>query len=154
MPTIDTKEWDKMPPSLSNALFKLMEQGTKFCQWVNPTAFCDKERTKIATNVLNARLGHPGAGVTSRFEFVYVVLTLNTKLNKHIDMLNDHRPGYNHCVVYSFYELIADVTHRVSIIMTTRCTVGSVIAQIFDEEPKRSILQTMSAGRKLWREWC
>ena len=153
MPTIDTKDWENMPPSLSNDLFKLMEQATKFCQWVNPAAFTDEDRTQIATNVLNARLGHPGAGVTSRFEFVHVVLTLNTKLNKHIDMLNDHRPGYNHCVVYSFYESIDDVTYRVSIVMTTRYTVGSVIAQIFGEEPKRSILQNILAGRKRRREW-
>ena len=127
-----------MPQSLSNALFKLMEQGTNFYQWVNPTAFCDEEHTQIATNVLNARLGHPGTSVTSRFECVHIVLTHNTKLNKHIDMLNDHRPGYNYCAVYTFYESTDEATYRVSITMATRYSVGAAISKIFAEEPPAS----------------
>ena len=130
MPTINTKEWHKMPLSFSNSLYLLMEKGTKHCQWLNPTAFQDEDRTHISTGVFNTQLGFARPSVESRFEFFHVVLTHNTKLNKLIDIGNGHRPRYNHCVMHSFYVLIESVTYRVSIIITIWYTIGAVMDQI------------------------
>ena len=49
---------------------------------------------------------------------------MNTKLRKHIDGKNDHREGYNMCVVYSYYCTMNDLEYKVSIIMCTQNDVG------------------------------
>ena len=61
---------------------------------------------------------------TSKFEYFHFVLTPNTILQKHIDRMNDARPGYNCCIVYSFFQQVEDLEYRVSVIMTVRNTVG------------------------------
>ena len=58
-----------MPLSFSNSLYLLMEKGTKHCQWLNPTAFQDEDRTHISTGVFNTQLGFARPSVESRFEF-------------------------------------------------------------------------------------
>ncbi len=62
---------------------------------------------------------------TSLFEFFDVIMTRNTTLQKHTDPKNDHRKGYNVCTVYSYVVNLDGVDYKVSIIMTTRTTVGS-----------------------------
>ena len=105
MPTINLVQWNNIPDDLKKDIFVLMEHATKFCQQIKHTAFRDVDRTRIAATVLNTKLGHSGSPSKSCFEFIHIVVTHNTKLNKHVDMKNDHRPGYNHCVVYSFLSL-------------------------------------------------
>ena len=61
------------------------------------------------------------------FEYYDILLSRNTVLLKHIDSKNDHRPGYNFCVVYSFFQVIEKLEYNVSIIMTTRSDVGAAI---------------------------
>ena len=61
------------------------------------------------------------------FEYFDILLSRNTVLLKHIDSKNDHRPGYNFCVVYSFFQVIEKLEHRVYIIMTTRSAVRAAM---------------------------
>ena len=77
--------------------------------------FPNKLRTRIFARKLNDQLGFPTS--TSKFEYY-------TILQKHIDRMNDARPGYNFCVVYSFFQQVEELEYLVSVIMTVRNTVG------------------------------
>ena len=67
---------------------------------------------------------------TMQFEYYDIVITRNTVLPKHIDQKNDHRVGYNFCAVYSYYHIIDGLEYKVSIIMTTRTTLGSALTKL------------------------
>jgi hypothetical protein len=62
-------------------------------------------------------MGYPDA--KAKFEYYDMVISRNTTLPKHIDGKNDHRLGYNHCVVYTFYHELEGIEYKASIIMTT-----------------------------------
>ena len=53
-------------------------------------------------------------------------------LPKHIDSKNDHRSGYNLCTIYSYYQAIDGLEYKVSVIVTTRSSVGAA----FDKAQK------------------
>ena len=89
----------------------------------HPNAFPDKYRNEQFAGRLNALMGFPKS--RAKFEYYDIILSRNTVLHKHCDTKNDHRVGYNHCVVYSFFHSISNKCYRVSIIMTTRTSVGA-----------------------------
>ena len=74
---------------------------------------------------MNTQLGFPLS--TNQFEFVDIVVSRNTVLMKHIDHKNDHRKDYNQCVVYSFHQIVDVIAYKVSVIMTSRSTVGAAL---------------------------
>ena len=80
---------------------------------------------KQCSTKLNDEMGFPKA--TMEFEYYDIVITRNVKLPKHIDQSNDHRDGYNYCVVYSFFHVVKNEEYKLSIIMTSRLTVGAAI---------------------------
>ena len=41
-----------------------------------------------------------------------------------------YRKGYEHCCVYSYVRTVKGVVYKVSVIMTTRCAVGSAMETI------------------------
>ena len=109
--------------SLRKKLFCLFESAQKFAvRKYRGRCFPNKLHTWIFARRLNAQLGFPTS--TSKFEYFHFVLTRNTILQKHIDRMNDARPGYNFCVVYSFFQQVEELEYRVSVIMTVRNTVG------------------------------
>ena len=132
LPTINVKDFTYMKPSLQQSVLLLMETATRYVKVLDSLAFSDHERTAAATVPFNDVLGFPQS--ISCFEYVHIVLTRNTRLNKHIDTKNDHRSGYNHTVVYCFYQVIHCVTYRVSVIMTTCYTVGAALEKIAAEK--------------------
>jgi len=69
---------------------------------------------------LNIALGVPHS--RSKFEYYDIVLSCNLVLLNHLDTKNDHRKRENICVVYSFYQFIASIQYKISIIMTTTKT--------------------------------
>ena len=79
-------------------------------------------------NFSGEKIGFPNASF--KFEYIDIVLSLNTILPKHIDSKNDHRKGYNHCTVYSFYQVVDELEYKVSVIMTTRLTVGAAFEKV------------------------
>ncbi len=72
---------------------------------------------------------------SSKFEYVNIVLSHNTNIKDHIDWKNNHRTGYDICIVYSAYLTICSVEYRLSIIMTTRYTVGAALGKAVKKDP-------------------
>lgn len=125
MPTIDYKPFKKLPKSLRDDLITLFESGQRFALKHYDSPYNNPTRTEFFSKRMNRLLGYPTANF--RFEYIDIVLSRNTALPKHIDCKNDHRRGYNFCVVYSFYCTIAKLEYKVSVIMCTRNAVGAAI---------------------------
>ena len=93
-------------------------------------------RTQVFSKKFNHLLGYPSAKF--RFEYIDIVVSRNTALPKHIDSKNDHRDGYNLCVVYSFYCVIDSLEYKVSVIMCTRNDVGVALERALKHGEKSS----------------
>jgi len=130
MPTIEHLAFTTLPDSLKIQLTKLFESAQMFVDKCIPNAFPKGARTHHCTKTLNNALGIPHT--KSKFEYYDIVLSRNTVLPKHIDSKNDHRSGYNLCTVYSYYQAIDGLEYKVSVIMTTRSSVGAA----FDKAQK------------------
>ena len=124
MPTIKYEPFVKLPKSLKDELIILFECADNFVRRNMPGMFSNRKRFQCAKK-LNEVLGYPKAKM--RFEYYDIVITRNIVLPKHIDQKNDHRIGYNYCVVYSFYHCIEGLEYKVSVIMTSRCTIGAAL---------------------------
>ena len=72
---------------------------------------------------------------SSKFEYVHIVLSHNTKFKDHIDWKNDHWTWYDICIVFSAYLTIHSVKYRLSIIMNTGYTVGAELGKAVKEDP-------------------
>ena len=102
-----------------------MEEATKFAKKTNKQAFPDATRNNLYSKLMNASMGDLHS--SSLFEYVHIVLSHNVEIREHIDWKNDHRSGYNVCVVYSTFVTIQGLSYRLSIIMTTRTTIGAAL---------------------------
>ena len=122
MPSLNVKSFTSMSRSLKRQLMTVIESSQVFVEQHYKDSFPDHRRNTLFAGRLNSALGFPRS--RAKFEYYDIVLSRNTILRKHIDHKNDHRDGYNHCVVYSFFQEIDGVEYRVSIVMTTRSTVG------------------------------
>jgi len=123
LPRLNTVLFAALPKHLQNGLFHVMETGTKIAQHNFPNAFCDTFRTNLYASLLNTTLQFSKS--CNKFEYVDIVVSHNTVLPAHLDKNNDHRPGYNHTVVYSFQTKVNGKVCRVAIIMCTRTVVGA-----------------------------
>ena len=119
-----------MDPTIRSRLMILFELSSHFIQQHDKTVFCNLDRNNIFASRFNKLMGFEGS--LSNFEYIDLVLSRNTILRKHIDGKNDHRPGYNQCAVYSFYQHIDGLEFKVSIVMTTRTAIGAAFDQIAD----------------------
>lgn len=125
MPTICYLPFINLSVNLQKQLITLFESAQTFVERHTDSPFSDKNRTLIFSKLLNKKLGYPRARF--KFEYFDIVLSRNTVLPKHIDSKNDHRPGYNYCAVYSFFETVNGLEYKVSVIMCTRSSVGSAM---------------------------
>ena len=125
MPTLSINQFTILPKQLQEQLVQVFEAAQSFVESHYHNPFPNELRTKQCSKRLNIAMGYP----YGRFKFEYfdIVLSRNTILPKHIDSKNDHREGYNICAVYSFYQVIEGLEYRVSIIMTTRTTLGAAM---------------------------
>ena len=123
MPTISVQDFIELKFVLKDSLVQLFTLADEFLQRNIPEMCSNPTRIKFIEK-LNTELGHPNAKM--RFEYYDIALFRNMGLPKHIDQKNDHRKGYNHCVVYTFYHFLEGYEYKISIIMTTRCTIGAV----------------------------
>jgi hypothetical protein len=128
MPTINCEQFTAVPDHLKPQLVKIFDAGQMFIDNNLPDSFPNNARTRFASKLLRDTIGFPNASF--KFEYIDIVLSLNTILPKHIDSKNDHRKGYNHCTVYSFYQVIDELEYKVSVIMTTRLTVGAAFEKV------------------------
>ena len=107
-----------MPVSLKAGLFAVLEQATQLVRHKYPGAMSDSLCTKIFASLLNSRLGKPK--FCNRYEYGDVVLSYNTVFPSHVEEKNDHRPGYDHCAMYTFATCVFGYVCRVTVIMTSR----------------------------------
>ena len=128
MPTISYEPFLKMPIMVRKELRNIFECATQVLKIKMPTMLPKHNVRKACAMKLNAAMGLPSASM--EFEYYDIVLTRNVVLPKHIDRSNDHRKGYNYCVVYSFFHIINHLEYKVSIIMTSRVSVGAALAKL------------------------
>ena len=74
---------------------------------------------------MNRGMGFPLS--RSQFEYVHIVLSTNNELKEHLDFKNDHHVDYDVCIVYTSFITITTIECCLSIIMTTRTTVGAAL---------------------------
>ena len=125
MPTLDTKPFTNMPKHVQSGIIVVLEHATKYAYSTNTNAFSHSTRNDLFSKTMNASMGYVQS--TSKFEYVHIVLSHNKKLKDHIDWKNDHRHGYNLCIVLSSLINIDSKSFRLSIIMTTRTTIGAAL---------------------------
>ena len=106
----------------------VIEQSHQFLIEQFKGAYTDQLRDTNCSSRLNNVLGFPKSN--AKFEYYDVVLSSNLKLTSHIDSKNDHRPDFNHCVIYSFFAILDKVEYKVSIVMTSRYTIGAPIDKL------------------------
>ena len=124
MPTIfNLTHYRKCPDSLKVRILCVLEHATRLVRHKYPGSMSDNNRTKIFAKPLNTHLGKPNS--CNKFEYIDIVLSHNTVLPFHLDEKNDHRDGYDHCTVYTFASNVSGRVCRVSLIMTSRLTVGA-----------------------------
>ena len=128
MPTINCDQFLDVPENLKPQLVKIFDAGQQFVEENLPAPFPNKERTRFASKLLRQTIGFPEA--IFKFEYIDIVLSCNTILPKHIASKNDHQEGYNHCTVYSFHQVVDELEYKVSVIMTTRLTVGAAFENV------------------------
>merc|ERR1711862_790811 len=68
-----------------------------------------------------------GAKVIRHYDYVSMFRCLHycTHLINSQNKNNDHRHGYNHTAVHSFYDTYCARMYKVSMIFTTRCNIGA-----------------------------
>ena len=122
MPGVNVKQFSRMPTPLKEQTMILFELATKFTSLWNKDSFPNKSRNHLCAGHLNQAMGHPQSA--SLFEYFDIVVSRNAVLRKHCDVKNDHRKGYNVCCVYSYFQFVCGLEYKISIIMTTRTTLG------------------------------
>eukprot|EP00980_Cylindrotheca_fusiformis_P023887 scaffold11119_cov107-Cylindrotheca_fusiformis.AAC.1 len=132
MPTLNTTMLDLMlqeAPQVVEALAEILGFSQRclesFYQNDETRPFSNEFRSKTFGKDLHSHFFRDEAAASEgpSFDWEYIDITVKNcaDLPRHMDHKNDSRVGYNHCAVYSF---VID-GYRVSIIMTTRNTVGS-----------------------------
>ena len=96
MPTISVEDFIELPFVLKDSLVQLFTLADEFLQR-NIPEMCSNPTCIKFIERFNTELGHPNAKM--RFEYYDIALFRNIGLPKHIDQKNDHRKGYNHCVI-------------------------------------------------------
>ena len=122
MPGVNVKQFSRMLTCLGEQTMILFELATKFTSAWNKDAFPNKTRNHLCAGYLNQAMGYPKSA--SLFEYFDIVVSRNAVLRKHCDVKNDHREGYNVCCVYSYFKSVCSLEYKISIIMTTRTTLG------------------------------
>ena len=105
-----------------------METATSIVLSEDHASFSNQIRTRLFAKIFNTAMGFESS--SSLFEYIHIVIAKNTVLNEHVDHKNDHRSGYNFCSVYSFYHVEDHEEYRISLIMTTRTTIGAALEKL------------------------
>ena len=128
MPTLNVTPFLHISKSLQRQIISVMETATSIARSEDHASFSHPIRTKLFAKIFNNAMGFGSS--SSLFEYIQIVISKNTVLNEHIDHKNDHRSGYNFCSVYSFYHVKDNEEYRISLIMTTRTTIGAALEKL------------------------
>lgn len=91
----------------------------------------DALRTWLMAMRMNNKLGY--AGSKSRFEFVDVFVESMAGLNRHCDVKNDRRIGYDFGASFSKVLHYEGRLYRLNFVMTTRSDCGSTMNHIYND---------------------
>ena len=128
MPTLNVAPFLQITKSLQRQIIAVMETATSLVLSEDKASFTNPLRTKLFAKIFNNAMGFESS--SSLFEYIQIVVAKNTVLNEHVDHKNDHRSGYNFCSVYSFYHVKDNEEYRISLIMTTRTTIGAALKKL------------------------
>ena len=127
-PTMTAKPFLNLTISTRRKLIIIFQAGTSFVKKYSPGSFPEEEWNRLFPCVLNAVIKFPDS--TALFGYYDIIISRNVVLVKQIDKKNDGRTGYDHCTVYSFFQVINGDEYRVSVVVTTHCFVGAVYGHI------------------------
>lgn len=130
IPNLNVKAFLDLPRALRKKLYVIFSESAKMVKEEFPDAFNDEGRKSIFAKLMREKLECDKKDPDFPWEYVDILVTCDTKLSRHMDYKNDHRKGYEHCCVYSYVRTVKGVVYKVSIIMTTRATVGSAMETI------------------------
>ena len=132
-PTMNTTYYDPLPRSTKDFLRRIANVGTNVVRsYFGKDALRNRFRNKHFSKRLMKRLGWDEDDIGWEY-FDILITTNNVALHRHMDYKNDSRPGYDHTFVYSFSGLVDGTEYKISVIMTTRCDVGSAVERIVKE---------------------
>ena len=131
-PSLKAGAFNDLGDELKKKLCCVFHAAAEEVKKEDPDAFDDDLRGKVFGDMLRKelKLGCYDEYPSFPWEYVDVLVTSGTGLARHCDHLNDNRKGYNHCSVYSYGRVIGGDEYKVSIIMTTRKSVGRATERI------------------------
>ena len=130
LPTLNISQFKILSKPAQNFLMRVAEVGTDVVhKYYGKKAFDDELRHTLFSEELFLGLGYHG--LLAYWEYIDIVVTSGyIRLRRHMDYEDDSRENFDHTYVYSFFKILDEVEFKVSIIMTTRCDVGSAMDNI------------------------
>lgn len=130
LPTMNISQFKTLSKPAQNFLMNVAELGTDVTyKYYGKKSFDDPLRQTLFSAELFSALGY--RGLLAYWEYIDIVVTsCCTRLRRHMDYEDDSRENFDHTYVYSFFKILDGVEYKVSIIMTTRCDVGSAMDNI------------------------
>lgn len=132
-PSLKAESFMTMNQSLRKKLYWVLSLAAEEVKREHPGAFGDDLRQEIFGGLMREALGCEENDPHFPWEYIDILVTCDTALARHCDHLNDWRPGYNHTSVYSYHRTVEGAEYKVSIIMTTRKSVGRAVERIREE---------------------
>ena len=142
MPTFNAKDLKKMDYSLLIAISRVLSFAQQRLQDYLELAgknTIDELRRKYVRGKWDEIYREHGVDVDWNFEFIDINVRSDGGLLRHCDYKNDSRKGHDGCVVFSYSIDIDDITYRVVMVTTTRCTVGKSFQRIHENAEKRTL---------------
>ena len=130
IPSLKCEGLKTMSRALRKKLYWVFHLVAEMVKKEHPGAFWDEMRQKIFGGMMREELGCDDDDPVFPWEYFDVLVTCDTALSRHCDHLNDWRKGYNHTSVYSYHRTVEGAEYKVSIIMTTRRSVGRAMERI------------------------
>ena len=120
-----------MPLGALSLLCNVLLSSAKVIRSKHPSAFNDTDRSQLVHDrFISKCFAGLQAGMIP-FEYIHVsVREYNEPLRKHFDVLNDWRDNYNHSAVYSYFITYEGTLYRVTIVMCSRRSMGSLMENI------------------------
>jgi hypothetical protein len=130
-PYAGTKEMMLWPSEPKDFVAKLLHNGDKVLRKVDGNAMTNEERSKLVKEHFVKDLF--GESTDSSYEYINISLREVTKINtlqKHFDSKNDSRDSYGQSLVYSYFVNHDNKVFKVTIVMTFRSAIGSIMDKI------------------------
>lgn len=129
IPTVVILPFIEMESRLRECTGDLFEVCFRYLQLKDDTLANNPLRELITHSHLTSPC-FPGKRVGFEYYNVSMRDMSSDILGKHMDHLNDWRVGYNHCMVYSYFVPYREKLYCITIVMTFRRSIGSIVEKI------------------------